>query len=59
MIKKKTQKPDGLEAGGRIELPNTGFAVPRITTLLPGHHKSQMLIHIFKRNDKSELFASI
>lgn len=24
-----------MEAGGRIELPNTGFAVPCITTLLP------------------------
>ncbi len=26
-----------VEAEGRIELPNTGFAVPCITTLLLGH----------------------
>lgn len=26
---------EGLEAGGGIEPPNTGFAVPCITTLLP------------------------
>ncbi len=25
------------EAWGRIELPHKGFAVPRLTTCLPGH----------------------
>lgn len=29
-----------MEAGGRIELPNTGFAVPCITTLLPSRRKA-------------------